>query len=481
MRNDNVIDIKTSKPLDNVKKNNLNKIKVKSKTKAKDNTNKSNAQSSSNNFVFDANFYNEKLNKIDAKIGKIDSSNLDPDLVNDIIKNIDRELADTNKKLNSSLYTKEDTIKIKEFYNKFVELNNKLLRKIMFNNPFENFIYSEDEDKDKILKDFFFNINKDIHWLDLEEIDFTSSPEKIVDEKNIIISNELIRILESNLSVKFSKIQKDSLKNDFTKIASALSCDYDEIMEECNKIKTVTSTKLVSRPSYKNFISKSELNNLDPSKKISTIRFNFLNYVNLTEKQKRKEIANSLTLHMKSIKEMLQEESEELKKRVKMFYILIILSLLTGVASPTAGILCIITIGSAAAFTQTKLITVNDKLKKIEIELENISKDKSELIENTLEKMEITANELLENEDYNEVAELYKKKKKSRLNKKEILDKIEEQIRMAIINNLNTLDDAKKDKIIEKTAQNKIEINNDDISIENEENDKSIINVEIDL
>lgn len=392
----------------------------------------------------------KKVNEIKEKIESLDVEKFDEEAVKEVLKLIDKEVEKVTIKMAEEGISNEELKTEADLYAKFAELNKMLLEKISILTPFESFFYFDEVGKEKIVREFFENINNDIHLLDFEKIDLNLENEEIIKEKNNIVSESLINVLESNLNINFSEFQKSALKKDFCKIALSSSEDMQEILEECDKIKTVSSIKLVNRPSYKNFISKSELKQHDPSKKLSTIRLNFLNYVSMTKKQKVNAVNDSLTMQLKSIREILELEKEEVYKKLKILFLLIALSLVVTTAAPTAGALGIITIGSAAAFMQSKVIMADNKIKRIEEEMKEIENGTSKLTENTLERLEETTKELLDEPVYKEIADLYVKKKKEALKEKELKEKIEKQMREIIINNLTELDKQNKEKIINK-------------------------------
>lgn len=432
-----------------------NKSSKSSKVSTKDNTPKESAFDKSKKAYL----------SIDKKIDKLSYDNFSDSDVKSILSLIDKEIEKSTERM--AMLSDKDNKALKEeaaLYEEYTKLSSKLFNKVSNCVPFESFFYSEDSDKETMLIDFFKSINNEIHWLDLDNIDFNSDHKVALNEKTNVISQSLIDVLEEKLNVNFSSSQKNRMKKDFSAIADNVNNeDLEDIINECNKIKTVSSIKLISRPSYKNFISKNELKKSDPSKKLSTIRVDFLNYITLSKKEKLANITENLDVQLRSIKDILENEKEEYSKKMKLLFLLILMSGALTLASPVPGALGIITIGSAAAYMQSKVIMASNKIKSIDEELDNIKHGTSKIIDETYEKLEETSKELLNDKEYSEVAKLYIKKKKEALKAKEIKEKVEKQMRETILDSLDKMSDAKKDKIAVKVKDKyKVQANDKD-------------------
>lgn len=453
------------------------------------NTNVNNASNKNNNVkkeILDPVGMSKKsLISISKKIDKIDASNFNDNEVRNILSLIDKELELSSNRMVEHDNNKKDNLLKEEasLYEEFLKLNKKLFDKVSKSKPFESFFYSQDGEKEEMIKKFFNKMNLDIHWLDLESINFNSDYKEALNEKNSIISDSLIDVLESNLNVAFSDAQKKSLKKDFSKIALSLQNEnIDEIIEECNKIKTVSNIKLITRPSYKNFISKSELKRNDASKKLSTLRVDFLNYITLNKADKIKTINENLEVQLKSIREILEQEREEYSKKMKVLFLLLLLSCAATPIAPAFGATSVIAIGSAACYMQSKVIISNNKIKKIKDEIKAIKNNESQIAKSSFEKLEETSKELLSNEEYSEIAKLYIKKKKESLKAQELKEKIESQMRLTILESLDEMSESKKDNIVEK-IKDKYTVKTNEVKKENEiTNDKNLnFDVELEL
>lgn len=397
------------------------------------------------------------LNTLKEKIEKIDSSKegFDENEIIDVLVLIDKEIEKSTKRMQGNLNA-EDAKKESDMYMKFANLNRELLEKTAKMFPFESFFYSDDKSKEKVLSDFFRTVNEKVHFfdLDIDENRGMKDAKEALEEKNNKISDSLIEVLEEKLKVNFSDHQKSLLKNDFKDVAEKVTCDFDEILEECDKIKTVSNIKLISRPSYKNFISKKELKKLDSSDKLSTLRLNFLPYISSSDEEKKDLVSESISSQLKGIKDLLDVRKEDYYKRIKFLFLLIALSLIVTTAAPTAGALGIITIGSAAAFMQTKIIMTDNKIQKINRELDLIEKGESKIVLQTIERVNETAREILDDPKYKEIVEKYvKKKKKDKEKEKELKEKIEKEMRDAINITLDQMNDNSKERVIAKVGE----------------------------
>ncbi|MCQ2748852.1 MAG: hypothetical protein MJ246_02270 [Clostridia bacterium] len=397
------------------------------------------------------------LNTLKEKIEKIDSSKegFDENEIIDVLVLIDKEIEKSTKRMQGNLNA-EDAKKESDSYMKFANLNRELLEKTAKMFPFESFFYSDDKSKEKVLSDFFRTVNEKVHFfdLDIDENRGMKDAKEALEEKNNKISDSLIEVLEEKLKVNFSDHQKSLLKNDFKDVAEKVTCDFDEILEECDKIKTVSNIKLISRPSYKNFISKKELKKLDSSDKLSTLRLNFLPYISSSDEEKKDLVSESISSQLKGIKDLLDVRKEDYYKRIKFLFLLIALSLVVTTAAPTAGALGIITIGSAAAFMQTKIIMTDNRIQKINRELDLIEKGESKIVLQTIERVNETAREILDDPKYKEIVEKYvKKKKKDKEKEKELKEKIEKEMRDAINITLDQMNDNSKERVIAKVGE----------------------------
>ena len=411
-------------------------------------------QKKENNKAYDA---EKVLTTLKNKIDKIDigSETFDENEIIDVLVLIDKEIEKSTKRMQEDL-TPDQKKKESELYMKFANLNRSLLEKTAKMFPFESFFYSDEKSKERVLFDFFRSVNQKVHFFDLD-FDETQSMKDIkeaIEEKNNKISDSLIEVLEEKLQVNFSEHQKVLLKNDFKDVAEKVTSDFDEIIEECDKIKTVSNIKLISRPSYKNFISRKELKKLDNTEKLSTLRLNFLPYISASDEERKELVSESITTQLKGIRDILDVRKEDYYKRIKFLFLLIALSLVATTAVPTAGALGIITIGSAAAFMQTRIIMTDNKIQKINREIDLIEKGESKIVDSTIEKVNLTANEVVNNPEYKEIIEKYiKKKKKDKEKEKELKEKIEREMRSAINISLEEMNETSKQRVVSKVGE----------------------------
>lgn len=399
------------------------------------------------------------IGSIKERILKINRDNVSEKEVRDIIALIDKEVDKCT--LRMEYIGDKDNEALKDEADIFVEfndLNTLLFDRLMEAMPYDTFSFSEDKDRENVLRNFFNKIDKDVSLLDYANIDFSRDAKDIIKEKDNELSNHLIDILEDKLHLTFSDNQKIALRSDFNKVAKMVNDEkMDDLIKECDKIKEVNNLKMVARPSYKNFISKNELKNFDDSHKISTIRIDFVNYITLSKEEKLKVISDNLSIQLKSIKEILEEEKEEYSKKMKLFFMLILLSGAAVTFNPALAATGVIALGSAAAYMQTKVIMADNKIKKIEDEFKNIDDKKSDIVNEAYESLEQTSDELLQNEEYSDIARKYIKKKKDLKRAEEMKRKIEEEFRFSIEQNLDKMSIDKKDRIARK-VKNKFNV-----------------------
>ena len=166
-------------------------------------------------------------------------------------------------------------------YEEYTKLSSKLFNKVSNCVPFESFFYSEDSDKETMLIDFFKSINNEIHWLDLDNIDFNSDHKVALSEKTNVISQSLIDVLEEKLNVNFSSSQKNRMKKDFSAIADNVNNEEEafNLLFEGESNRTVSEHKLNKESTRSHCIFSITLemkSKVESSEKVITSKLNFV-------------------------------------------------------------------------------------------------------------------------------------------------------------------------------------------------------------